>query len=468
MRGKKFLVAVLGLTMLASMCSGCGKSEGNTAPSDSEHTSGTETVKTEAAGTETAAADSTGEEAAGTGDLPYEGVTITFAKDTDSSSEGVEAVIALAKEKLGLNVELELIPGGAEGDNLIRTRLASGDMPDLQSYNSGSLFYALNPEEYFMDLTGESFIDTLDENFVKSTSVNGKPYGIPLFASQAGAIVYYKPIYEELNLDIPKTWDEFLENCKKIKEAGKVAMIGTCADSWTAQLIFFGDNYNALKKVPDFPEKFDAGEMKFATTPAMVESFDKYADLIGYYNEDYLAATYNDGCDMIATGQGAHWPALTQVLGNIANLYPDAIDDIGVFGIPGDDPDDVGLTLWMPNGIYANKNAENPDAVKAFMELYVSKDGLDAYCGKELPNGPVVVKDYVMPDNTYPAVKDDMMAYLNAGKTSPVLDNLVKVKGLECPTICVECTTGELTGEEAAAAYDEDCKKQAIQMGLDW
>lgn len=28
------------------------------------------------------------------------------------------------------------------------------------------------------------------------------------------------------------------------------------------------------------PEKFYAGEMKFATTPAMVESFDKYADLI--------------------------------------------------------------------------------------------------------------------------------------------------------------------------------------------
>ena len=225
--------------MLASMCSGCGKSERSTTQSDSEHTSGTETVKTEADGTETAAADSTDEEADGTGDLPYEGVTITFAKDTDSSSEGVEAVIALAKEKLGLNVELELIPGGAEGDNLIRTRLASGDMPDLQSYNSGPLFYALNPEEYFMDLTGESFIDTLDENFVKSTSVNGKTYGIPLFAAQAGAIVYYKPIYKELNLEIPKTWDEFLESCKKIKESGKVAMIGSCADSWTAQLIFF-------------------------------------------------------------------------------------------------------------------------------------------------------------------------------------------------------------------------------------
>lgn len=436
---KKFLSVVLVGTMVAGMVAGCAKNTDDT-NSDSGESS----------------------------EKPYEGVKITFMKDTASTSDGVEAVIDLAKEKLGLEVELELIPSGAEGDNLIRTKLASGDMPDLMSYNSGSLFYALNPEEYFMDLSNEPFIEKLDENFVKATSVNGKAFGIPLFASQAGAIVYYKPIYEELGLKIPKTWDEFLENCDKIKEAGKVAMIGTAGDAWTAQLIFFGDNYNALKKVPEFPEKFDAGEMKFATTPAMVESFNKYADLYDYYNEDYLAATYNDGCDMIATGQGAHWPALTQVLSNIESLYPDAMDDIGVFGIPGDDPDDMGLTLWMPNGIYASKDTKEPEAVKAFMDLYVSQEGLDTYFAVEKPIGPVVVKGYEMPDDVCSAVKDDMMAYVNAGKTYPVLDNLVQVKGLECPNICVEAMMGEITGEEAAAAYDEDCKKQAIQMGLDW
>lgn len=464
MRAKKVAAWMLGTVMLASSLWGCGDA--------GKQESGKKTDEDKTAANEGEASGDDGgglaEAEQGEGEKPYEGITLTFAKDPDSSSEGLNAVIALAKETLGLDVEVEIVPGGAEGDNLIRTRLASGDMPDLQSYNSGSLFYALNPEEYFLDLTDESFIDTLDENFVKSTSVDGKAYGIPLFASQAGGFLYYKPAYEELGLEIPKTWDEFLENCDKIKAAGKVALIATCADPWTTQLIFFGDNYNALKKAPDFPEKFDAGEMKFATTPAMVESFRKYEDLTDYYNEDYLAATYNDGCDMLATGQGVQWAALTQVLGNVAKLYPDAIDDIGFFGIPGDDPDDMGITLWMPNAIYANKNTEHPDAVKAFMALYVSKEGLDAYCEKELPNGPVVVKDYVMPENAYPAVKDDMMAYLNAGKTSPVLDNLVKVKGLECPSICVECTMGEITGEEAAAAYDADCKKQAIQMGLDW
>ena len=42
------------------------------------------------------------------------------------------------------------------------------------------------------------------------------------------------------------------------------------------------------------------------------------------------------------------------------------------------------------------------------------------------------------------------------------------VKGTNCEYICSEVATGQSTAEEAAKAYDEDCKKQATQLGLDW
>lgn len=41
-------------------------------------------------------------------------------------------------------------------------------------------------------------------------------------------------------------------------------------------------------------------------------------------------------------------------------------------------------------------------------------------------------------------------------------------KGTNCEYICSEVATGQSTAEEAAKAYDEDCKKQATQLGLDW
>jgi raffinose/stachyose/melibiose transport system substrate-binding protein len=41
--------------------------------------------------------------------------------------------------------EMENRPGGSEGDNMVKTRLATGEAGDIIQYNSGSLFQALKP-----------------------------------------------------------------------------------------------------------------------------------------------------------------------------------------------------------------------------------------------------------------------------------------------------------------------------------
>ncbi len=42
---------------------------------------------------------------------------------------------------------------GSEGDNIVKTRLATGEMADIFQYNSGSLFLALKPEQTLADLS---------------------------------------------------------------------------------------------------------------------------------------------------------------------------------------------------------------------------------------------------------------------------------------------------------------------------
>jgi raffinose/stachyose/melibiose transport system substrate-binding protein len=44
-----------------------------------------------------------------------------------------------------IKIEIEQRPGGADGDNLIKTKLATGDMSDVFNYNSGSLFQQIRP-----------------------------------------------------------------------------------------------------------------------------------------------------------------------------------------------------------------------------------------------------------------------------------------------------------------------------------
>ncbi len=407
-------------------------------------------------------------EPAAAGALPYEGVTISILKDGDSADAGLEAVGALAKEKLGLEVVLEYRVSGSDGDNLVKTRLASGDMADILLYNTGSLLAALNPAEHFVDLSSMGFVDKIDDTFRGTVTIDNAVYGIPFASSQAGGVMYNKAVYAELGLSVPKTWEELLANCDAIAAAGKDAMIGSFADAWTAQVVFLGDNYNIIANDPSFAANFEAGTAKYATTPVGAQSFQKMADLTKYYNADYLATTTMDACAKLVSGEGAHWIMLTQMLTTMYTDYPESMDDIGVFGLPGDDPNNQGLTVWMPSGLYANKNSANVDAIMAFYELYLSDEALDAYAATSLPDGPYCVKGYALPDNAYKAVREDMQAYFDAGKTITALEFMTPVKGPACDRICLEVGSGQISAEQGASDYDEDCKKQALQLGLNW
>lgn len=161
-------------------------------------------------------------------------VELTMLIDTDVTAAGLQAVCDLAEEKLGIHVTMETRPGGADGDNIVKTRLASGDMADLCAYNSGALLNALNPSEYFIDLSNEELASRLDDTYKSTVTVDGAVYGIPMSSTQAGAVIYNKDLYAKYNLTVPKTWDEFMANCKVLKDAGETAVISGYSDSWTA------------------------------------------------------------------------------------------------------------------------------------------------------------------------------------------------------------------------------------------
>ena len=340
----------------------------------------------------------------------YKEATLTFLIDPDTASAGYQAVFDLCEKETGIHIETELRASGGDGDNQVKTRLASGEMTDLCGYNSGAKLNELDPESNFIDISGEEWASRLDDT----------------------------------------------------------AVIGSLGDSWTIQVPYLGDHYNVLAAEPDFSEKFEAGEAKYATTPAGLESFQKLADLQPYFNDDYTATTYADACDKIVNGDGAHWFILSQALSSIYELYGDDVNKIGVMGIPGDDADNHGLTVWEPTAIYGNANSDKKDDILRFMEFYTSDEALDAFTEAQKPDGPYCIKGYELPDDAYDGVKEAQEKYFDTGKTNVAMEFQTSVKGTNCEYICSEVATGQSTAEEAAKAYDEDCKKQATQLGLDW
>ncbi len=443
MNGKKILSFGLALVLSLSLLAGCGGGSSKTT------TKGGSATDSSVAGAA----------------LAGERVEISFLVDKDTPIAGLEAVAKKIEEKYNIVTNFELRMGGSEGDNIVKTRLASGDMTDIFLYNTGALLQAISPDDYLLDLSSEDFASVLDDNFVQAASVNNKLYAIPYNSSQAGAWLYNKAVYAELGLKVPQTWQELMDNCKVIKEAGKTAIIGSYKDDWTSQLVFLSDEYNVLAGSPNFPKEFTENKAKYATDPAALRSWEKLAATHEYLNSDYLATTYDVALDMLVSGDGVHYPMLTQALSSIYQLYPEDIDNIGVFAQPGDDASNVGLTVWAPYGLYVNKNSPHVEAVKKWMAFYVTQEAVDVYAAAIKPDGPYAIKGVSLPEDAYAGVKE-MQAYFDNGKTALALEFETPVKGSSAPQICVSVGSGILSPEEGATQYDQDVQKQAIQLNL--
>lgn len=392
---------------------------------------------------------------------------LTLLVDNATSLTGMVAVAEAFEAKTGIVTEIELRPGSAEGENLLKTRLATGEMSDLIYFNSGSLLPALNPERNFVDLTDKAYMDKISPAYKQTVTVNGKIFGIPASSSAAGGILYNKRVYKELGLKVPTTWDQFMANSEVIKKAGKTAIIGSYKDDWTSQLFLLSDFYYVQQQVPDFAERFTKNKAKYSTEPAALQAFYKYEEVQkkGYMNKDYLATTYDEALRMLATGDGVQYPMLTFAFAALNQNYPDQIDDIGFFAQPDNKPGLNGATVWLPNSIYIYKNGDNTDLALQWADFYVSPEGLEIYSKTNKADGPYVVKGVELPADT-PLGILDLMKYFNEDRTAPALEFITPVKAPNSPQICVEVGSGISNPVDAAAKYDRDTEKQAKQLNL--
>jgi raffinose/stachyose/melibiose transport system substrate-binding protein len=397
-------------------------------------------------------------------------VELTWLIDNSETSALAAKALADAFTKANptITVKISTRPGGAEGDNLVKTKLATGSMEDLFWYNSGSLFQALNPSKNLLDLTKDAYMKNVLSSYFPVVSAGGKQYGVPLGTAMGGGILYNKKIYASLKLKVPTTWKEFMANNAKIKKAGKVAVIQSYKDTWTSQLFVLADFYNVLAKDPKWADNYTNNKAKYATTPAAAAGFAHLEEVFkgGYTNRDYQATTFPQALAKLAAGEGAHYPMLTFAVATIAAIAPDKIDDIGFFAQPADNAKNVGLTVWTPSGVYAPANTKHAAEVRKFLAFLVSAKSVDVQNGIDgFAGGPYYIKNASIP-NALPTAIKDQLVYFQSNKTAPALEFLSPIKGPNLEKITVEVGSGITTAKKGAAAYDADVIKQAKQLGL--
>jgi raffinose/stachyose/melibiose transport system substrate-binding protein len=398
-------------------------------------------------------------------------VTLTYLVDDSQNSQDMAQALADAymAQHPDVTITIESRPGGTEGDNIVKTRLATGDMTEIFFYNSGSLLQALNPTQTLVDLSDQPFIENIVESFLPTVSQDGGIYGVPTGTAMGGGILYNKAIYEDLGLSVPTTWDEFAANNEAILAAGIPPVLATYGDTWTSQLFVLGDFYNVAQAVPTFAEDYTNNEAKYATTPAALAGFEHQQQAFeqGWWQPDYATTRFEQGLQLLANGEVAHYPMLTFALSTIADNYPDQINDIGFFAQPGADADANGATIWMPAATYIPQTTEGREREVAldFLGFIASVEGTDVLTAAVAPNGPYLIKGSTLPDTVLPAVQD-LAAYIDSGNSLPALEFLSPLKGPNLEQLLVAVGTGQMDAATAAANYDLDVERQAQQLGL--
>ena len=315
-------------------------------------------------------------------------------------------------------------------------------------------------------ITDEPFVENIVEDFLTTVTAGEDIYGVPAGTGLGGGVLYNKTIYEDLGLSVPTSWEEFAANNDAILAEGIAPVGQTYSDTWTSQLFVLADYYNVQAEDPDWAEAYTNNQAKYVDQPALAgferlqEGFEK-----DWYQEDFAAATFDDGLNLLATGEIAHYPMLTFALGAIAENHPDTVENIGYFGQPGNDSATHGSTIWMPAGIYIAATSEQQDAARQFLAFVASLEGVDAMTAAVAPQGPYMIEGSELPEDTLPAVLD-IQAYIDSEAISPALEFLSPIKGPNLEFLTVEVGSGLKSAADAAAEYDEDVIAQAQQLGL--
>lgn len=295
---KKLISLLMTAAMVGSMMSGI-------VASASEETEATTEAASEAAG------ESTGGGTSDSLEDVSEPVTLSLMVTTRPSTDAKDFYLDLLPELVherfpNITIEVEQLPTD-QYKQTVRLRFASGEGPDLFTWWAQKQAEDLVMAEYVRDLSDFSLLDKFDSTITEAYTFDGKVYGLPLGASFL-TTWYNKDMFAEVGYDTyPTNWDEFIDVCQKLKDAGYTPI--TCGDNSSFVIQFAMYQIGASEiyaENPDFDDQLYTGETSF-TDQCWVDTVTKLQYLYdnGYVVEDSLGLSQDQSRQLFIDGEAA-------------------------------------------------------------------------------------------------------------------------------------------------------------------
>lgn len=302
-----------------------------------------------------------------------------FSNKAESVDTYNNLIAKFEDENPNIKIQLEAPP---EAETVLRTRLTRNDMPDIMSIGGNATYGELGREGVLMDLSDEDFLNSIQPAYLEMiTRLVGSDtegtFGVP-YATNANGVIYNKTLFEEMNMEIPETWDEFIALLDQAKAEGVKPIEFTLQDAWTSLPVW--NSLGGVLVSDDFAEEKTNGEASFED--AYSEVADKYLKLIEYGEGDIFGVGYDSGNANFAAGNALFYNQGNWAIPELVKNNEDI--DLGFFALPAsNDASENNLISGVDVLLAVSENSEHPEEALKFIEFMVSEETSKQYIDEQ-------------------------------------------------------------------------------------
>jgi multiple sugar transport system substrate-binding protein len=298
---------------------------------------------------------------------------LVFINDNPPFEQQNAAMGAWINNRIGIGFVPESYPDLTTYQTTLRQSLLSPNTaPDFFKWWSNFRLKPLVDEgllEDVSDIWQEGFESGVwKEDAAAEVTFNGRQYALPYHYSHWG-MIYNKKIFEELNLSIPKTWDEFIRLCRRIEQSGRTPISMTLEGRWQSTLLW---SEVIMKTDADLYLGLVDGTVNFSD-PAALKAMEKWIEVIQFFPRD-LTLPWMETYPNVLAGEYAMIFLGDWLFTSLESIGADMDKDIGWFPIPSITPKGNGFVLEI-SPMAIPKNSPNKEQTKQLMREWMSLEG---------------------------------------------------------------------------------------------
>lgn len=377
----------------------------------------------------------------------YAGVTLSFMSNIAGvQSEAMEEVIAKFEADTGAVVEYS--SPGASYEELMKTKMAANQLPDLFTTHGWSI---ARYGQYLEPLNDQEWASRLSES-AKQIVVDDKSgnfYCLPVDVDVAG-IIYNKTVLNDagINVDDLTTWDAFTEALGTIKDAGYTPVHIGGKDNWTIGQFFdwVAPSYLITDEQNNHRDALKDGSFDWSNWTGIAQMMADWR-AAGYFNVDCLTADYNAQIKAMAEDKAAFVFLGNSAVNEVQSVNPNV--DLGFMSVlASSDTDSATLIGGERIAIGVWKDSANKEAALELLSYFAQDDNMTKVASAD--GAPAGFGDVTSDTGIITA---DLEKYMASSRIFPYFDREYLPNGMWDDM----CITGASILAEDAGAVEAAC-----------